>query len=696
MTLADPVAELSRLCAETFRVRRDEPPDVWADRERIVPEQSPRPGPWSTDFVAYLREPLRDLRDPEVRKIVMMCGTQIGKTEFVMTALCWIIDNAPGPTLFVMPNQDDAGDVNTDRLLPALRATPATARHLSARPWDTKIRKIAFDAMRLWFVGANSAAKLASRPIQYALGDEIDKWPRVMKGKGGTEASAVRLLELRTDAFSGREKVIFTSSPSDEGVGIDEQYAMSDRARFFVRCPLETSNGSGGACGHWQPLVFGTDGRGGVRWEGGVGRDLDNDQLLILAERARRTAWYECEKCGGKIEQHQKPAMVRGGQWVRPGQRIENGRIVGEGPPRAVRGYHLNQLYSPFRTWGDVAADFVKIRGIATRDFVNARLAEPWREPGERSDEAAMDKAVRLDRPEFLRYAMGTVPDGVERFDADPAMGIIDPVSNTPLVLTGAIDVQQSHVYFEVLAWGERETCWLVDWGAVECPEISPDAERAIAAGGHHPELRMDSWALVEHLVRRDWPVGVAGARAMRPLYWAIDSGDRTGEVYRFCQRIGPTMLAVKGEHGVGAVAPARMTRVEDPLRFGLAAPIDLLLVNTDYWKNELFSRLSRQAPAYGSCRWPLLNGGVPGDYLRMLTSEERVTEGGNRKDRKGVAVRRWRMKAGRRDNHALDCRIYNMALASCVHIPMLKIGATPGAAPAGSGVRIGGAVRVG
>ncbi len=96
-----------------------------------------------------------------------------------------------------------------------------------------------------------------------------------------------------------------------------------------------------------------------------------------------RLAWYECSntQCGGRITDAHKPKMLERGVWVSDGQTVSpDGKVMGRRPGSKRVGFHLSSLYSPWRTFSDMAAEFIRAEGdvAATMNFRNSRLAEPF------------------------------------------------------------------------------------------------------------------------------------------------------------------------------------------------------------------------------------------------------------------------------------------------------------------------------
>ena len=113
----------------------------WADAHRILSTKgSAEPGPWRTDRTPYLREPMQCLSPSSPwRRVVLMFGSQMGKTEVVLNWLGSIIHLWPAPTLLVQPTLDMAKRLNRQRLEPLLRETPVLSELIApARARDTR------------------------------------------------------------------------------------------------------------------------------------------------------------------------------------------------------------------------------------------------------------------------------------------------------------------------------------------------------------------------------------------------------------------------------------------------------------------------------------------------------------------------------------------------------------------------------
>ena len=212
----------------------------WADRYRYVaPGTSPEPGPWRTNRVPYLREPMDSLTDSVTEYVVMMCSSQVGKSEFVLNIMGYYADQEPAPQLMLQPTVEAAEAFSKERIDPTFRYSDGLKDKLddgkdgrgSSRKSSTTIRMKHYPGGYIALVGANSPAGLASRPIRVLLADEVDRYGFTKEG------DPLKLAIQRTTNFHNR-KIGMVSTPTVSGHSkIQEWWDKSDQRRYHVPCP---------------------------------------------------------------------------------------------------------------------------------------------------------------------------------------------------------------------------------------------------------------------------------------------------------------------------------------------------------------------------------------------------------------------------------------------------------------------------
>lgn len=323
----------------------------WAEHNLIL---SPRitnvPGPYSTSLTPYVREPIECFANEKIRRITLVWGAQTSKTTAILVGLAYRLSQSPCPALWVMPTESLARSFSETRWLPMIDDCPDLAKEKPDNSDKIKLMEQHFRRMSLWFVGSNSPANLASRSVSLLCLDEVDKYPDHGLNK---EAGALQLAEARVATYPNHF-IISTSTPTNADSTIWAEWLKGDMRFFFVPCPH---------CLHKQKLLFEN-----IKWSEQARIDENNWDF----KEVKKTAYYKCINCGGEIRDGQKTMMLRGGEWIPTNLKAE--------PER--RSYHLNGLYAPWTTFGQIAVKFLQDKNsiLGLQDFVNRILAEPWLE----------------------------------------------------------------------------------------------------------------------------------------------------------------------------------------------------------------------------------------------------------------------------------------------------------------------------
>jgi phage terminase large subunit GpA-like protein len=550
----------------------------WADQHRILSrEAAAAPGKFRTSKAEFQRGVMDAFSDPLVEEIVWMASSQVGKTEVELNILGFFIDQDPAPILFIQPDIGNAEAFSKDRVAPMIRDNPRLAAKVSearSRDSDNTILHKKFPGGHLTLAGARSPASLASRPIRIVLCDEIDRY----NASAGREGDPVSLAKKRTQTFYNK-KIAKVSSPTIKGASpIDDAYEASDKRRYHVPCPH---------CDHFQVLIW----------------------TRVIWEKDRpETAKYKCEKCEQLIDHAKKLWMVRRGKWI------------AEKPFKGIAGFHINQIYSPWSTWEDLAKEFLatKVNGVTNQDklktFLNTALAELWEDKGE--------------APEWRR-----IYDRRELYKTVPAGGMF---------LTAAADVQKNRIEVEVKAWGKGRENWSIS--------------HEVLMGDVAQE---EVWSQLTNVLGRSWPTAAGGH--MPILVMAIDTGYETQRVYDWCRKWPSNrVLPVDGRQElrqpIGSPVLVDIDFNGQRIRRGLK----IYPVGTDHIKTELYGWLRLLKPLDGElyppgfCHYPEYDR----EWFEQLTGEQLVTR---RKGFKLVQV--WEKYRDR--NEALDLHVYNRAAAA-------------------------------
>lgn len=525
------------------------------------------------------------LNDPLIESVVFMKSAQVGATETLSNIIGYHVDQDPAPILVVMPTVEMGQAYSKDRLAPMIRDTPA----LRGRIRDSKTRdsgntilhKI-FDGGHLTITGANSPSGLAMRPVRLTLFDEVDRYPV----SAGPEGDPVNLGKKRSTTFWNR-KSFETSTPTIKNASrIEAGYEASDQRRYYVPCPH---------CGEFQTLI----------WAQLSFDPASPKNAVYVCGGKRREDDGEVEfGCGAVITDTDKPDMLRRGEW----------RAEKPGNGNGVAGFHINELYSPWVTFGEMAASFIEAKRLpeTLKTWVNTALAETWAETGESAEPT-------------LLYARR------EPYNADV-------IPADALVLTAGVDVQKDRLEVEVVGHGLDYESW-----GIEVKILFGDTSQA------------NVWKDLDEFLKKDYRH--ASGLKIRIAATGIDQQYLSTLVQRFCKT-----RAVRRIYPMRGIAGAGRPVVGKPSRNN-AQKVNVFQVGADTAKDLLFSRLQISEPGPGYCHFPTT---YDESYFEQLTAEHAVT-----KYVKGKNYRAWVKKTAGARNEALDRRIYTMAALELANVNM-------------------------
>jgi phage terminase large subunit GpA-like protein len=309
----------------------------WMEQEFwLSSESSKKAGPFRFDSAPYQRGIAEAISDPDVREMVLMTSSQVGKTTVLRGLMGYYMHHAPSPMLIVVPTDKIAPSFAADFVDPMIRDTPCLKKLFKRRDGrsQTALKKT-FPGGTMTIVGANVPSNLAMRPIRIVLGDEVDRWPK----SAGKEGSPIKLATARTITFESTKKLVWVSTPTlEETSVIAEMFERSDKRYFFVKCPT---------CETEQHL----------KWE-----------QVVYTKGKEEEAEYACENCGSLWSEMLKRRLVREGRWV------------ATNPGAELVGFHISALYSPWSSLSKMAKkrETARISPADEQTFWNTELGLPW------------------------------------------------------------------------------------------------------------------------------------------------------------------------------------------------------------------------------------------------------------------------------------------------------------------------------
>ena len=418
----------------------------WADKyRRLSPESSAEAGQWRTDRAEYQRGILDAFNNPNIERIVVMTSSQVGKTEILLNAIGYYIDQNPSPMLCVQPTLAMGQAFSKDRLAAMIRDSDKlkdSVKDARSRDSGNTTMHKAFAGGHISIVGSNSASGLASRPIRILLMDEVDRY----ETSAGSEGSPISLAIARTKTFWNR-KIFMCSTPTVKGISaIEDAFEESDQRYYHVPCP---------ECNHKQVL----------KWKN-----------VVWDDEKPETANYACDGCGAVISESKKQWMIKNGEWI------------ATKPTNKVAGFHISELYSVWSTWADMAKNFLEAKKNpeTLKTFINTSLGESWEEQGD-----AVEYETLLERR--LNYDFTNIPEDVLVLTA----GCDVQKDRIELQLVGWGKDYLAYVCDYKIFWGDPNSqnvwsdldAYLKKRFKTDTDRIIPISCTTIDSGGHHTNM---------------------------------------------------------------------------------------------------------------------------------------------------------------------------------------------------------------
>lgn len=599
----------------------------WAEKYRMFGEGSAIEGAWRHDVAPYLVE-MMDVaspHDPSPVVAIMKCG-QSGGSATAENFIGYVSDVAPGPMMYVGPTISAAKDWLAEKFWPMVEATPQLnpERRGSIMPkrqrdgGGTTALRVRFKRGGWMLIaGANSAATLRQHSIRYAIEDDLDQFPDDLDHQGSPESMVTTRLTVFTR--QGIAKRIKISTPTNKGASkIESSYAGSDQRRYYLKCRRCQAR--------FDPIFA------DLKWPEGR---PDQAQLVTPC-------------CSQSIAHWEKALMSLRDGWLATAPDADGEipkRVLSEDEFQSFRGrrhegrypgFHISGIVSAFLTWSDLCKLFAEAQGDVNklRSWTNLQLGDTYALKGDAPPAESLEVLREQDWDKL------NLPWG-------------------PTVFTLGCDVQGDGIYYEALGWAFGLENWSLDHGFL------PGATDVPGEG---------AWRLLEDYAKRTFVL--AGGKAIGFDQICVDAGYNTEAAKAFCRR-SAKRLPVFGREGwtlpiLGRSAPIHhsLGKTARQKRRKIAGE-DAHLVGTFGAKFSFYGFLrasihQAEETAKGQTPDPVrgrihFGRHATSDLFDMLTSESIVME-----VRGSVPRRVWKVMPGRQ-NHWLDCRIYNRAAAEAM-----------------------------
>lgn len=578
-----------------------------AEKYVVIKKLGARTGTWSREFTPYMVEPQNLLSSRELSAIIFCGPSQSGKTESMI--LNWIAYSAvqdPMDMIIFNPTQQNSRDFSVRRIDRMNMNSPELrARLMKARSTDNKQSK-QYESGMILSLSWPTVSEMAGKPVGRVALTDYDR----MDESIGEEGSPFDLAQMRTTTYGSFSMTVAESSPSrpvtdprwiaasphqaPPTTGILALYNRGDRRRWYWPCMH---------CGYYFEGKFTH-----LKWE-------EKENVLDAADTVKMI----CPVCGESIRPDERGTMQEYGVWLKDGQSIREGKIVGAGPRSKIASFWLNGVAAGFQTWQELVIKFLNasreydLTGSeeALRQFHNNDLGEPYHP---KSEELERLPEVLQARAENLPVLM--VPLGV-RF------------------LVSAVDVQKNAFVVQVhgIGPGVPYDITIIDRFTIhKSNRFDEEGDRLWVKPGTDQE---DWNLLIDQVMMRTYPLSDDSGKDMMIKMTVCDSGGRDGvttNAYMFYRNLRAKGLAnrfhlVKG----GSIPAAPRTYIDFPdqkRKDKLAAArgdVPVLFFNSNVLKDSLNNRLDSTSPGKGMISFP---NWLKTWFFKELCAERRTEKG--------------------------------------------------------------------
>lgn len=322
-----------------------------------------KPGPFRVSESKYLIEPFKALRNPRIRQVICLKAVQTGGSLIADLWVPYIIEHDPGPTLWLMQDDDAILKFLADRFFPIMRNTD------SLRPWIEAAGRFGIKKDHLVFphmsvvMGGLNVGNVQSASRRYVIGDEV--W---LAGNNGL----IRQAKARTTAFAYNKKILLISQAGIEGDDLDLEWKQSDMREWNWQCL---------SCEKHQPFEMSKrreDGSwAGMKWDSNE-TTKPNGRWNYPA--VAKTARLECFFCGHQVED--TPANRR--------RLDDTHRYIATNPgaDETIAGFHWPAIANVDISFASIAVAYLQAKVqqeehgylLPLIEFTQKQLARPWSE----------------------------------------------------------------------------------------------------------------------------------------------------------------------------------------------------------------------------------------------------------------------------------------------------------------------------
>ena len=561
---------------------------------------------WNPDLTPYMHEPMNCLTSRKYDAVVFVGPAQSGKTQGLITCfMAYIIKCDPADFLIMQTTKGTARDFDTQVIKRAFRDSPELKSELAPGSKSDNTYDKVFKSGAVLFQRWPSINEISGKPLKYVLITDYDRGALNIDGEG----SKFALSQQRTAKFLSRGMTLAETSPGFDITdnkkktnylheappcdGALSLYNMGDMRRYYVQCP-ECKE-------YFMPPPDETS----------VNFSHDRDLFDTTIAEITRPISYICTNNGCMIDITHKREMNRTAKWLKQGESIKNGEIVGDGLNKRIASFWFPGVFAAYSDPTALVQKFLD----GYREFDITGSEENLKTTLNVSFGAA-----------YLPRNLADLDTGGELSDRAEDLKRYYVPSEARLLIA-AVDIQNGkngRFEVEVHAIGENMEQWIVDRFKIEFREIKGKKRRI------EPGVYSEDWdLLIDKVVTASYKTH--DGRKMMVHLTMIDSGgngNTTDNAYQFYRRLRKLNLSQKvwllkgGSHDTKTPITPSFGKDKNGRKM---RDVPIQILNPNSFKDKVQAMLNRQTVGglyLHVSQW------LPSSYYDELYAEVRLGTG--------------------------------------------------------------------
>ena len=479
---------------------------------------------WNPDLTPYMKEPMNCLISRKYDAVVFVGPAQSGKTQGLITCfMAYIIKCDPADFLIMQTTKGTARDFDTQVIKRAFRDSPELKMELAPGSKSDNTYDKVFKSGAVLFQRWPSINEISGKPLKYVLITDYDRGALNIDGEG----SKFALSQQRTAKFLSRGMTLAETSPGFDITdpkkktnylheappcdGSLSLYNMGDMRRYYVQCP--------DCKAYFMPPPDETS----------VDFAHDRDLFDTTIAEVTRQVTYICIVNGCLIDISHKREMNRTAKWLKQGESIVNGKIVGDGLKKRIASFWFPGVFAAY----------------SDPETLVQKFLDGYREYDITGSEENLKTTLNVGfGSAYLPRHLAEMDTGGELSDrAEDHLRYYVP--ETARLLIASVDIQNGkngRFEVEVHAVGVRMEQWVVDRFKIEFTDVGGKKRRI------EPGVYSEDWdLLIDKVVTASYKTHCG--KKMMVHKTIIDSGgngNTTDYAYQFYKRLRKIGLSNK------------------------------------------------------------------------------------------------------------------------------------------------------